>query len=178
MASPPTYPTAALIVRASKTGTFYEAKFRVPGVDGHAKQVLRRVGPAWLDRSESGAWVPRKGRVPAGHFDARKAHAAAADIVAAYVSGAEAEAKAAADKLANGPTFRTVASEYLRWLADIYGAKPATLADHWLLLAEPGAPARRGSGTLRGSIMAATGDMPAAKVTTRYIERLLAAVAA
>jgi integrase len=77
-----------------------------------------------------------------------------------------------------GVTFRELAGEYLRWLEEVKGAKPATLRDHRLLLAEPGQAYRRGRGSSRGLIMAALGDRPAGEVTTREIEELLRSVAA
>jgi hypothetical protein len=71
-----------------------------------------------------------------------------------------------------GVTFRELASEYLRWLEDVKGAKPSTLRDHRSLLAEPGQAYRRGSGTSRGQVMSALGERPAREVTTREIEDL------
>src|SRR6185437_8624523 len=56
-----------------------------------------------------------------------------------------------------GVTFRELAAEYLRWLEDIKGAKPSTLRDHRLLLAEPGTAYRRGVGVPRGVSSEATG---------------------
>jgi hypothetical protein len=78
----------------------------------------------------------------------------------------------AEERRRRGVTFRELAAEYLRWLEDIKGAKPSTLRDHRLLLAEPGAAASR------GVVMAALGDRPAREVTTREIEELLRSVAA
>jgi integrase len=90
-----------------------------------------------------------------------------------------AEREAAADRAANAPpTFRTVAWAYLDWLERVRGAKPATLRDHRYLLAEPGTAHRRGARVHAGLIMRALGDRPAAEVTTREINRLLADVAA
>jgi len=59
----------------------------------------------------------------------------------------------------------------------VRGARPSTLTDHRYLLAEPGVPSKRGEGSLAGHIMAAFGDRPAARVTVRDVEALLAAVA-
>ena len=77
-----------------------------------------------------------------------------------------------------GVTFRELAVEYLQWLEDIKGAKPSTLRDHRLLLAEPGTGYRRGAGASRGIVMAALGERPAREVTTREVEDLLRSVAA
>jgi hypothetical protein len=90
-----------------------------------------------------------------------------------------AEWEAEAERAANAPpSFRVVAHAYLDWLERVRGAKPATLRHHRYLLAEPDAPHRRGRGTHGGVIMRALGDRPAAEVTTREINRLLADVAA
>src|ERR1700761_8606940 len=72
-----------------------------------------------------------------------------------------------------GVTFRELAGEYLEWLEHVKGAKPSTLRDHRLLLAEPGQAYRRGAGSSRGQIMAALGKRPAREVTTREVEDLL-----
>jgi integrase len=77
-----------------------------------------------------------------------------------------------------GVTFRELAGEYLDWLEHVKGAKPSTLRDHRLLLAEPGSVHRRGRGTSRGFVMAAVGDRPAREVATREVESLLRSVAA
>ena len=46
------------------------------------------------------------------------------------------------------------------------------------MLAEPGTARKRGEGTLAGHVMGAVGDRPAAKITTREIEDLLATISA
>ena len=75
-----------------------------------------------------------------------------------------------------GVTFRGLAAEYVEWLEHVKGAKPSTLRDHRLLLAEPGQAYRRGKGVSRGLVMAALGDRPAREVTTRDVEDLLRSV--
>jgi integrase len=75
-----------------------------------------------------------------------------------------------------GVTFRELSADYLAWLEDVKDAKPSTLRDHRLLLAEPGSAYRRGSGTSRGLVMAALGDEPAREITTRQIEELLRSI--
>jgi len=83
----------------------------------------------------------------------------------------------AEERRRRGVTFRELAAHYLRWLEDIKGAKPSTLRDHRLLLAEPGTAYRRRAGASRGLVMNALGDRPAREVTTREIEDLLRSVA-
>jgi integrase len=82
----------------------------------------------------------------------------------------------AEERRRRGVTFRELAGEYLEWLEHVEGAKPSTLRDHRLLLAEPGQAYRRGKGTSRGVVMAALGDRPVREVTTREIEDLLRSV--
>jgi len=155
-------PAASLIVREHNGRPFYEAKFRYGGT-----QVKRRIGPAWLERDGMG-WRRRRGRVPEGAFDERRAHAAAAAIVAAYTDEERRE---------RGITFRELAVAYLAWLREVKGAKPATLRDHGYVLAEPGTPYKRGTGQLLGYVMLAIGDRPARSITTREIDALLRTVA-
>jgi integrase len=165
-------PTASLIVREHRGQPFYEAFFRHNG-----KQVKRRVGAAWLEETPGG-WRPRAGRVPEGSFDERRAHVAAAGIVAEYATEATEREEVERERLAHGVTFREVAQDYMRWLQNVKRAKPSSLRDRESVLAEPGAPYRRGDGTLNGHVMAALGDRPASKVTTREIDKLLEKVTA
>jgi integrase len=75
-------------------------------------------------------------------------------------------------------TFREVAHSYMQWLADVAGAKPSTLRDRESVLGEPGFPCKRGEGAKLGHVMAALGDRPASKITTREVDELLATVSA
>jgi hypothetical protein len=120
-------PKASILIREHGGRPFYEAFWRLNG-----KQVKRRIGPAWLDRNpDTGSWdVRRKGRVPDGHYDQRDATVRAAAIVADYVTDAGNLERANRERRSRGVTFREVATGYLRWLADVAGAKPSTLRDH------------------------------------------------
>ena len=165
-------PVPVVVVREQRGRPFFEAKFR------HGRQqIKRRIGPAWLEADpESGAWRPRRGRVPDGSYDERRAHVAAAGIVAEHVTEADEIERIEQERQTYGVTFREVAGGYLRWLQDVKGAKPATLSNHRCVLAEPGTPYKRGSGSIAGPVMGALGDRPAAKIATREIEELLAAI--
>jgi integrase len=166
-------PVASVVVREHNDHPFYEAKFRHAG-----RQVKRRIGPAWLERDpHSGHWRSRKGRVADGSYDERRAHVKAAGIVAEYVTDATEVERVALERKTAGVTFREVAHAYLVWLQDVRGAKPATLRDYDSVLAEPGTPYRRGEGVTLGHAMAALGDHPAAQITSREIESVLATVA-
>src|SRR5271155_3548263 len=165
-------PSASIVVVEQRGGVYFEAKFRYQG-----RQVKRRIGTAWLERDPAtNGWRPHRGRVPAGTYDVRRAHVAAAEIVSAYVADATEAERVELERKQNGATFREVASEYLNWLENIHGAKPSTLRDHRSTLAEPGTAYRRGSGTINGHVMAALGDRPASKITTREINALLTKV--
>jgi hypothetical protein len=65
------------------------------------------------------------------------------------------------------------AAEWLEHLQHERGAKPSTLSDYCYVLAEPGTPHRRGKGKSPGTIMAAVGDRPAAKTTTKDVSGFL-----
>lgn len=165
-------PTASIIVREQRGQPFYEAKFRYGG-----RQIKRRIGPAWLERDPAGdGWRRHRGRVAEGAYDERTAHVAAAQLVSEYVAEATDLERVERERRTQGATFREVAHAYLRWLEDVRGAKPSTLAGHRSVLAEPGIPYKRSCGVTLGHIMAALGDRPAAKITTREIEAVLATI--
>ena len=164
-------PTASIVIREHRDRVFYEAYFRH---DGH--QVKRRIGPAWIEPDNDGGWRPKRGRVPDGFFDERRAHVAAAGIVAEYVTLAAQRELVERERRTRGPTFREVAEDYMRWLREVKKAKPATLRDRESVLAEPGGTYRRGERTINGHVMAALGDQPASKITTRQINQLLTAI--
>jgi len=147
-------PSAAIIIRVQGGKPFYEAKFRHDG-----RQVKRRIGRAWLDRDETRDWRPRRGRVPDGYYDERRAHASAAQMVSDYLAEAADIERIEQEQRSRGTTFRAVAHGYLIWLEDVKGAKPSTLADYRYLLAEPGVPYKRRAGESAGHIMEALGDL-------------------
>jgi hypothetical protein len=84
-----------------------------------------------------------------------------------YVAEAADLERVERERRSRGVTFREVAHAYLAWLKDVRGAKPSTLRDHESVLGEPGVACRRGEATTLGHVMAALGDRPAAKITTR-----------
>lgn len=181
MPEPANLPAANLVLREQRGRVFYEAKFRYGG-----EQIWRRIGPAWMELNPDADAVAasverfraRRGRVGEGYFDERAAHVRAAEIVAAYVREQDALSTEAKERAAAGATFREVAHAYLDWLERIKGAKPATLRQHRSDLGEPGVSYRRGAGTTNGHVMAALGDLPAARIGADEIDALLEAVAA
>jgi integrase len=166
-------PTPFLLLREHNGEPFYEAKFRYAG-----QQVKRRVGPAWLIQDSSGDWVRRRGRVVDGYLDERRAHVAAAELVATYVKDFNESERVERERRTRGVTFRELAHGYLEWLEKVRGAKPSTIRSHQSDLAEPGTRHKRGTGTTAGLVMAALGDRPAAQITPAEVEALLRTVAA
>jgi integrase len=167
-------PNATVVIREHRGQPFYEAKFRHQG-----RQVKRRIGPAWLEQDpDTGRWRRHRGRLPDDAYDERRAHVTAARLVADYVSEAANAERVEQERRTRGVTFREVAHAYLRWLEDVRGAKPSTLRDHAYVLGAPGVPYKHGSGTTVGHVIAALGDRPAAQITTREIDDLLATISA
>jgi hypothetical protein len=116
--------SASIIVVEQRGRVYFEAKFRYQG-----RQVKRRIGTAWLERNPTmNGWRPRRGCVPVGSYDERRAHVAAAEIVSAYVADATELERVELERERAGATFRDVANGYLDWLEKIHGAKPATPA--------------------------------------------------
>jgi integrase len=144
----------------------------------NGQPVVRALGRAWAESDGNGGWRLKRERPPEGVLT----EAQAAERMLALVREHDAEQtlleRDAEERRRRGVTFRELAAEYLRWLEDIKGAKPSTLRDHRLLLAEPGTAYRRGVGVSRGPVMTALGDRPAREVTTREVEDLLRSVAA
>lgn len=93
-------PVGTLVVREHGGQTYYEAKWRHRG-----KQVKRRVGKAWVKRGPDGGWVKRRGWVPDGFFDERRAHVRMAEVIERYVEGQRKRAKEKADPLFEEVTY-------------------------------------------------------------------------
>src|ERR1700704_1613851 len=73
-------PTGALVVVERSGGPAYEAKWRCRG-----RQVKRRVGPAWLEREAPNEdWRPRRGRMPEGYLDEKRATVRMAELIAEH----------------------------------------------------------------------------------------------
>lgn len=165
-------PSARPFIRQRATGPFWYAKWSRNG-----RPVIRALGRAWVESDGRRDWRRRRGRPAEGALT----EAMAAERMLALVREHDAEQalleRDAEERRRRGVTFRELAREYLLWLEDVTGAKPSTLRDHRLLLAEPGQAYRRGRGSSRGLIMAALGDRPAREVTTREVEEVLRTIA-
>src|SRR5437660_11932149 len=94
-------PTASITIRERGEEAFYEAMFR-----HDARQVKRRIGRAWLERDEAGGWRRRRGRVPDGFYDERRAHVAAAQIVSVHLADAAEIERIEHERRSAGITFR------------------------------------------------------------------------
>ncbi len=164
-------PSARPFIRQRATGPFWYAKWSRNG-----QPVIRALGRAWVESDGNGGWRRKRCRSPEGLLT----EAEAAERMLALVREHDADQtmieRDAEERRRRGVTFRELAGEYLEWLEHVKGAKPSTLRDHRLVLAEPGQTYRRGTGTSRGLVMAALGERPAREVTTREIEDLLRSV--
>jgi len=165
-------PTARPFVRQRSTGCFWYGKWSRNG-----QPVIRALGRAWVEPDGAGGWKRRRGRAPEGWLTEAQAAERMLALVREHDSEQTLLERDAEERRRRGVTFRELAVEYMRWLEEIKGAKPSTLRDHRLLLAEPGTAYRRGSGVSRGLVMAALGDQPAREVTTREVEDLLRSIA-
>ena len=175
-------PTTHLLVRDQDGRPFWELKFRDNG-----RQVKRRIGPAWLAKVDTaqakpngktyrgGAWVQRRGRPAEGALSYDDAVALVPEFLGAYRE-TQADVVAAADSArreAERPrTFAELAGAWREWL-DRKGTKPSTLVGYDAMLAQPGAPCKRGRATRVGYIMAALGPIPAVDVGVGDVEALL-----
>jgi integrase len=165
-------PTSRPFIRERSTGCFWYGKWSRNG-----QPVIRALGRAWVEPDGDGGWRRRRGRAPEGFLTEPMAAERMLSLVRDHDAEQTLLERDAEERRRRGVTFRELAGEYLRWLEDIKGAKPSTLRDHRLLLAEPGTAYRRGSGVSRGLVMAALGDRPAREVTTREVEELLRSIA-
>lgn len=165
-------PSARPFIRQRSTGPFWYGKWSRSG-----QPVVRALGRAWAESDSKGGWRLKRGRSPEGTLTEAQAAERMLVLVREHDSEQTLLERDAEERRRRGVTFRELAAEYLLWLEDIKGAKPSTLRDHRLLLAEPGTAYRRGSGASPGLVIATLGDRPAREVTTREVEDLLRSVA-
>jgi len=136
------------VVRLDVNGQpFFDAKWRRGG-----RQVKRRIGPAWLDPGPDGGWVPRRGRVPDGWFDHKRATVRMAELVDEHEGAEAAVERGERDRREHGATVRELAAEWLHYVEHEKRAKPGTLVDYRYYLSEPGRAHKRGKGHSAGLI--------------------------
>jgi integrase len=133
----------------------------------------QRLGRAWLEPDETGGWRRRRGRCPEGWLDERAATIAAAAAMEEHARSVGEEQRATRDAAERRVTVRELGQEWLEWLAEVRGAKPATVRDYAALLREPGIAYKRGGRVTAGRIMAAFGDRALEEVTTRDVSTFL-----
>ena len=165
-------PTSRPFLRQRATGPFWYGKWSRNG-----RPVIRALGRAWAESDAPGGWRMRRGRAPKGVLTEAQACKRMLELVRLHDAEQTLLEQDAGERRRRGVTFRELAADYLGWLEDVKDAKPSTLRDHRLLLAEPGSAYRRGSGTSRDQVMAALGDQPAREITTRQVEELLRSIA-
>ena len=121
----------------------YEAKWRRAG-----RQVKRRVGPAWLERAPTVGWGPRRGRLPEGCFDEKRATVRMAELVAEHDRPERAIEEGSASAASGArPSARSLG--VARAAGARAGREAVDAEDYGYMLAEPGTPHRRGTGRAR-----------------------------
>jgi integrase len=110
-------------------------------------------------------------------LDERFAHALAREAIAAAEFDLANAERLAREKAERGITVRELAHEWMRWLREVKQVKPATLVEYNALLREPGVKDARRSRVTHGRMMAALGDRPINRVTTREISDFLRSLA-
>ena len=96
--SPTRQPTGALVVVERSDGPVFEAKWRRGG-----RQVKRRVGPAWLEHGAGRqGWCPRRGRMPDGFLDEKRATVRMAELIAEHDAARARDRSAASASAGSG----------------------------------------------------------------------------
>ena len=154
--------------------TFCDAQWRYRTEAGAGWRFKRRtLGLAWMESDGAGGWRKRKGRCPVGWLDERSANVAAVGVMREHAHEVTRELEHARDVAEHKVTVRELGAEWLCWLEEVRGAKPATITDYAFLLREPGRSYRRGTRASAGRIIGAFGDRPAAEVTTTEVSAFL-----
>jgi integrase len=134
--------------------------------DSTGRQCYRRLGRAWMQLDDSGAWRPRRGRAPEGYLDRRTAEREMDILID------EIEHELVTARPDREATFADAVVIWRSWAEHTKRLKPATLRNYDALLSEPG-QRKRGEGENLARIMRAFGDRKIADVTPVDIERFL-----
>jgi integrase len=152
-----------LVVRAYKGTPFYEAKWR----NGRGRQRKRRLGRAWLEENGDGQWVKKRGRVPHGYLDEKRAYREMGRVIS------EVEAEREPEPGMPEPLFDDAIVLWIEYLENERRTKPSTLAGYRNLLAEP----RSGDRSQRGArIMRAFGGRRLRGITTDDVREFLSKI--
>ena len=176
MAEPQITQTNLVLTARKGSGekVYWDAQWRFRTDDSAPWRMKKqRLGLAWLEADDNGGWRKRRGRCRDGWLDERAANLAAEEAMANHFETIRDAEERARVEHEQELTVRALAQEWLLWLQQVRGAKPATVRDYATLLREPGTTYKRGKGASRGRIMEAFGDMPSAAVTTRDVSRFL-----
>jgi integrase len=152
-----------LLVRAYKGTPFYEAKWR----NGRGRQRKRRLGRAWLEQDGDGQWVKKRGRVPHGYLDEKRAYRQMGRVIS------EVEAESEPEPGLPEPLFDDAVVLWLEHLENERRAKPSTLAGYRNLLAEPRSTDRSQRGA---RIMRAFGGRKLRGITTGDVRDFLSKI--
>ncbi|MGH3260575.1 MAG: tyrosine-type recombinase/integrase [Trebonia sp.] len=157
-------PTSRPFIRHRASGPFWYAKWSRNGVP-----VIRSLGRAWVEPDGHGGWHRRRGRAAEGALTEAEAGARMLELVGAHDEEQRELEDAADERRRRGVTFRELAADWILYLQSEKGAKPSTLRDYRWLLAEPGQPHRRGTGSSPGVMVSALGDRPVTEITARVV---------
>jgi len=155
-------------IRPRASGPFWYAKWSRNG-----KPVVRALGRAWVEADGDGGWKRKRGTPHDGALTETEAATRMLQLVREHDTEATRAEQAEDERRRRGVTFRELVAEWLVYLKTEKSAKPSTLADYAWMVAEPGAPHKRGHGTSPGLLMAALGDRPILQITTREVATFL-----
>jgi integrase len=134
----------SLHVRAHKGKPFFEARWR----DLNRVDRRKRLGQAWVVSDGDGGWCARRGRVPTGLIDERRAHRLMPAVIREHEESLRRE-------VITAPTFEhalfdDVIDAFLDYQATEKRVKPSTLSNNRCLLAKPnGNSKQRGARIMR-----------------------------
>jgi integrase len=161
-------PSARPYIRQRASGPHWYGKWSRAG-----QPVIRALGKAWVEANGSDGWKRRRGTPVDGALTEAQAGARMLELVRSHDEEQTRLEQDAEERLRRGITFRELSAEWLVFLEREKGAKPSTLIDYGWMLAEPGRPHRRGSGSSPGLLMRALGDQRIAEMTTRDVAAFL-----
>ncbi len=164
-------PTSRPFIRARATGPHWYGKWSRNG-----QPVIRALGRAWVEPDGRGDWRRRRGTPRGGALTEMQATERMLFLIREHDAEQTLLERDAEERRRRGVTFRELATEWLSYLEHEKGAKPSTLRDYGWVLAEPGQPHRRGSGSATGRLMAAFGDRPARGIGIRDVAEYLRAL--
>jgi integrase len=155
-------PTGSLVIRTRGQGPYFDAKWRYNG-----KQVMRRIGPAWLVPDQDGGWKKKRGRPEDGFYTAKTATVRMAELIREHSE------EVGISRLKKNATFAEAAEDWLDHLVHTARLKPSTLTDYRLMLARPGEQRKDGNGTKKARIMRRFGKRKLRSITKGDISKFL-----